>query len=95
MKNFVPLLLVLLVVIAIVPQAEAGILGGLFGYGACQAACCTGWVACYAGLGLVAGTVTAGLGVPAAVLACNAAQGACMAACAGAAVVAAVATGPV
>ena len=40
-------------------------------------------VSCYAGAGLVAGTVTAGLGAPEMALACNAAQGLCMTACAG------------
>ncbi|CAG8544979.1 30828_t:CDS:2 [Racocetra persica] len=48
----------------------------------CQSACNAGWVSCYAAAGLVAGTVTGGLGAPAAALLCNVAQGACMAACA-------------
>ncbi|CAG8595072.1 2363_t:CDS:2 [Scutellospora calospora] len=48
----------------------------------CQTACNAGWVSCYAAAGLVAGTVTGGLGAPAAAILCNVAQGACMAACA-------------
>ncbi|CAG8769327.1 5166_t:CDS:2, partial [Funneliformis caledonium] len=33
-------------------------------YTACQTACNHGWVACYSIIGLVAGTITGGLGVP-------------------------------
>ncbi|RIB08799.1 hypothetical protein C2G38_1982314 [Gigaspora rosea] len=51
-------------------------------YAVCQTACNAGWVACYAAGGLVAGTVTGGLGAPAAAILCNIAQGGCMAACA-------------
>ena len=39
------------------------------------------WVACVAAAGGVAGVSTGGAGVPAAILACNSAQGVCMAAC--------------
>ena len=39
-------------------------------------------VACYAGSGAVFGTITAGVGVAPAILACNAALGTCSAACA-------------
>ena len=39
-------------------------------------------VACYAGAGFTFGTVTAGVGIPAAIVACNAALGTCSAACA-------------
>lgn len=39
-------------------------------------------VACYAAAGAVFGTITAGVGVPPAILACNAAFGTCMASCA-------------
>ncbi|KAI8837668.1 hypothetical protein BJ741DRAFT_602939, partial [Chytriomyces cf. hyalinus JEL632] len=52
-------------------------------YVLCVSACNAGWVSCYAGAGLVAGTVTAGLGAPAAAMMCNAAQAACMTACGG------------
>ena len=47
----------------------------------CYAGCGTTWVACYAAAGLVAGTVTGGIGAPAAALACNAVQSTCMTAC--------------
>lgn len=49
--------------------------------GICYTGCNTVWVACVAAAGGVAGVSTGGLGVPAAILACNAAQGVCMAAC--------------
>jgi len=39
-------------------------------------------VACYSAAGFTFGTVTAGAGVPAAIIACNAALGTCMAGCA-------------
>jgi len=61
--------------------AQAGICG-LAGYGICQTGCNTLWVACCAGAGGTAGVTTVGAAVPAAILACNAAQGICMAACA-------------
>ncbi|PAA85965.1 hypothetical protein BOX15_Mlig019107g3 [Macrostomum lignano] len=63
-------------------QAEAGLFGALFGYGICQTGCNTVWVACVTAAGGVAGVSTGGTAVPAAILACNAAQGVCMAACA-------------
>lgn len=44
--------------------------------------CNTVTVACYAGAGFVFGTVTAGVGTPAAIVACNVALGQCSAACA-------------
>jgi hypothetical protein len=50
-------------------------------YGICQAGCAAVVVACYAAAGAVFGTVTAGVGTPAAVLACNVAFGKCSAAC--------------
>ena len=49
--------------------------------GACMYACNIGAVACYASLGFVFGTVTAGAGTPAGIIACNVAQGACMTGC--------------
>nr|VWO98978.1 FAD-dependent monooxygenase DEP2 (EC (Depudecin biosynthesis cluster protein 2) [Ganoderma boninense] len=70
---------------------------GPIAYGICQTAtdlpklltititelgCNTVAVACYAGAGFTFGTVTAGLGAPAAILACNAALGTCSSACA-------------
>ncbi|CAG8850662.1 14330_t:CDS:2, partial [Gigaspora margarita] len=51
-------------------------------YIACQTSCNAGWVACYAAARLIAGTVTGGLGAPAAAILCNIGQGTCMAACA-------------
>ncbi|CDO70453.1 hypothetical protein BN946_scf184496.g2 [Trametes cinnabarina] len=59
-------------------SAKAGILS----YGLCQTGCNSLAVACYAAGGFTFGTVTAGAGVPAVVLGCNAALGTCMAACA-------------
>ena len=49
--------------------------------GICQTGCNTLWVACVSAAGGVAGVSTGGAAVPAAILACNAAQGECMAAC--------------
>jgi hypothetical protein len=54
---------------------------------ACYSRCGLAWAACYAAAGLVAGTVTGGIGAPAAVIACNAAEGTCMTAYVGAAAV--------
>ena len=54
---------------------------GPLAYAICQTGCNTVWVACVAAAGGTAGVSTGGVGVPAAILACNAAQGACMAAC--------------
>ena len=54
---------------------------GPMAYGICQTGCNAVWVACVAAAGGVAGVSTGGVGVPAAILACNAAQGVCMAAC--------------
>jgi hypothetical protein len=50
-------------------------------YGICQAGCAAVVVACYAAAGAVFGTVTAGAGTPAVILACNLAFGKCSAAC--------------
>ncbi|KAH9910415.1 uncharacterized protein BXZ73DRAFT_93778 [Epithele typhae] len=55
---------------------------GPIAYGICQTGCNAVVVACYAGAGFTFGTVTAGLGVPAAIVACNAALGTCSTACA-------------
>lgn len=57
---------------------------GPLAYGVCQAGCSAVVVACYSGAGFTFGTVTAGAGIPAAVLACNSAYGTCQAACAAA-----------
>ena len=49
--------------------------------GICYTGCNAVWVACVAAGGGVAGVTTGGVGVPAAIIACNVAQGVCMAAC--------------
>eukprot|EP00644_Phytophthora_capsici_P012768 jgi/Phyca11/101251/e_gw1.5.1474.1 len=59
------------------PEVSAGPLA----YGICQTGCNAVAVACYAGSGAVFGTVTAGLGVAPAIIACNVALGTCMASC--------------
>ncbi|OJT05103.1 hypothetical protein TRAPUB_4168 [Trametes pubescens] len=64
----------------IAPSAYAGPLA----YGICQTGCNALAVACYAGAGFTFGTVTAGVGVPAAIVGCNAGLGVCQAACAAA-----------
>lgn len=50
-------------------------------YGICQAGCAAVVVACYGGAGAVFGTVTAGIGVAPALIACNSAFGTCQAGC--------------
>lgn len=54
---------------------------GPLAYGICQTGCNAVAVACYAAAGYTFGTVTGGLGVPSAIVACNASLGTCMAAC--------------
>lgn len=49
--------------------------------GICYSGCNVVWVACVAAAGGTAGVTTGGLAVPAAILACNSAQGICMSAC--------------
>ena len=55
--------------------------GGPVAYGICQSGCNALVVSCYASAGFTFGTVTAGAGAPAAIVACNAGLGTCMAAC--------------
>ena len=74
------LIVVLLLLLVFSPTAQ----GGPLAYGLCQAACCAGWVTCYAAAGLVAGTVTGGVAAPPAAIACNTIVGSCMTACAAA-----------
>ena len=57
------------------------VLAGPIAMGICYTGCNAVWVACVAAGGGVAVVSTGGLGVPAAIMACNAAQGTCMAAC--------------
>ncbi|KAH9851373.1 hypothetical protein C2E23DRAFT_886554 [Lenzites betulinus] len=70
--------LTFLAALSAAPAAHAGPLA----YGICQTGCNALVVACYAGAGAVFGTVTAGVGTPAAIVACNVALGQCSAACA-------------
>ena len=67
-----------LIVLALFPCTTHS---GPLAYAICQTGCNTVWVACVAAAGGVAGVSTGGAAVPAAILACNAAQGVCMAAC--------------
>jgi hypothetical protein len=71
----------LLAFLHLLHHAHGGIVG-LAVYGACQTGCNAAWVPCVAAAGGIAGVATAGVAIPAAVLACSVAQGACMAACA-------------
>ncbi|KAJ7483446.1 hypothetical protein FB451DRAFT_1393550 [Mycena latifolia] len=66
------------VALAGIPLAHAGPIA----YALCQTGCNTVAVACYAGAGLVFGTVVAAPAAPAAALACNVALGTCSATCA-------------
>ena len=54
---------------------------GPLAYGICQTGCNALVVSCYAAAGFTFGTITVGLGTPAAIIACNAALGTCMAGC--------------
>ena len=69
---------ILLITLMMFPAGEAGPAA----CGLCQAACAAAAVSCYASAGLVFGTVTAGVGAPAAAIACNKAFGLCSAKCA-------------
>jgi hypothetical protein len=55
---------------------------GPIAYGICQSGCAALVVSCYSAAGAVFGTVTVGVGVAPAILACNTAFGACSAKCA-------------
>jgi len=70
-----------ILLISLTPMVQGGLLG-LAGYGLCQTGCNAVWTACVAAAGGVAGVSTGGVAVPAAILACNAAQGLCMGSCA-------------
>ena len=71
------MVMVLLLALFVFQPAKAGLLA----YGICQTGCNAVWVACCTGAGGIAGVSTGGAAVPAAILACNAAQGVCMVAC--------------
>ncbi|KAF1797016.1 hypothetical protein V8B55DRAFT_1573040 [Mucor lusitanicus] len=64
-------------VLGLISSACAGPLA----YGVCQTGCNALVVSCYAAAGFTFGTVTAGAGIPAALVSCNAALGVCMAGC--------------
>jgi len=85
------IIIVLIALLAFQPVAESGLLTAIGAYGLCQTACNAFAVTCYAAAGFTFGAVTAGVGVPAALVACNTGLGLCMAKCvavaAGAAVV--------
>ncbi|CAB4412621.1 unnamed protein product [Rhizophagus irregularis] len=74
---------IILFIMVIFAFQPANVNAGPIAYAVCQSACNIGWVSCYASAGLVAGTITGGLGAPFAAIACNVAQGACMAGCIG------------
>ena len=78
MKVKAIILIAILALTFLISSVEAGILT----YGICQTGCNAVWVACVAAAGGVAGVTTGGAAVPAAIVACNAAQGVCMGACA-------------
>jgi hypothetical protein len=59
----------------------ASLTAGPLSYAICQTGCNTLAVSCYAAAGFTFGTVTAGVGIPAAIMGCNAGLGVCMAAC--------------
>lgn len=77
--KLVSVCILVLIMVGGLPTADAG----LFSYGICQTGCNAVAVACYAAAGFTFGTVTAGVAVPPAIIACNSALGVCMAACAG------------
>ncbi|KAM0745844.1 hypothetical protein T439DRAFT_360903 [Meredithblackwellia eburnea MCA 4105] len=62
--------------------AATTVQGGPLAYGICQAGCSKVVTACYSAGGFVFGTVTAGVGTPAAVLDCTSSYGKCQNACA-------------
>ena len=71
-------LLVLFMMVILTFMVQAGPLA----MGICFTGCNALWVTCVAAGGGVAGVSTGGLGVPAAILACNVGQGFCMSSCA-------------
>ena len=54
---------------------------GPLAYGICQPGCNSLAVACYGAAGFTFGTLTAGAGIPAVIVACNAGLGTCMVGC--------------
>jgi hypothetical protein len=72
-------ILVLLLTILVLAQWSHQ---GPIAYGVCQTGCAGLVMACYSAAGVVFGTVTAGVGTPVAIVACNTAFGTCSAKCA-------------
>ncbi len=70
-------IMIILLLISIISFAQTGGIAA----GICYSGCNAVWVACVAAAGGVAGVTTGGAAVPAAILACNAAQGVCMSLC--------------
>ena len=72
-------LILLLILLVVVFQED--IHAGPIAAGICYSGCNAVWVACVSAGGGTAGVSTGGAAVPAAIIACNAAQGVCMANC--------------
>ncbi|KIJ15626.1 hypothetical protein PAXINDRAFT_76972 [Paxillus involutus ATCC 200175] len=75
-----------LVVLTVVASAAPLVTAGPLAYAICQTGCNVLACACYGGAGFVFGVTI--VGVPPAILACNAGLGTCMAACAATALIA-------
>ena len=71
----------LLFVFTLLSTIIALVNAGPLAYGICQTGCNAIVVSCYAAAGFTFGTVTAGVGTPTVLIACNASLGTCMAAC--------------
>lgn len=71
----------IILILAILVQILTFCKNGLLASGICYTGCNTVWVACVSAAGGVAGVSTGGAAVPAAIIACNSAQGICMTAC--------------
>jgi len=72
-QNTKLVLVACVLILSLIGTANGGIVG-ISGYGICQTGCNTVWVACVSGAGGTAGVSTGGAAVPAAIVACNAAQ---------------------
>jgi hypothetical protein len=77
MKASLYLLVLFSLLLVCIPSAQ----GGPLAYAICQTGCNSLVVACYAAAGFTFGTVTAGAGIPAVIVACNTGLGVCMASC--------------
>jgi len=72
--SFVLFIVMIVMVMLPAPVAHAGPAAAAVASAGCATVVC----ACYAAAGFVFGTVTAGVGTPPAIIACNAAFGTCM-----------------